>query len=60
MQEYRGEIVLIRASRGELLEDLEAVGQFLDERRAMRNRTPADAIQEAKKILMMAKKRIGA
>jgi hypothetical protein len=54
MQEYRGELILLRGSRKELLEDLEAVGQFLDERRAMQRRTPADAIQQAEKILREA------
>jgi hypothetical protein len=53
-KEYRGEIVLVRASRSELLSDIEAVGQFLDERRAMQRRTPADAIRRAEEILRRA------
>ena len=32
MQEFRGEVELVRGSRAELLADLDAVGQFLDDR----------------------------
>jgi hypothetical protein len=52
--EYRGEVILIRSSRRELLEDIAAIGEYLDGRRAMKKRTPADAIQQAEKILREA------
>jgi hypothetical protein len=51
MREYRGELILLRGSRQELLADLAAVGQFLDERRAMQKRTGSDALRAAERIL---------
>jgi hypothetical protein len=54
MREYRGEIVLVRSSRRELLADLEAVGQFLDDRRARQKHTSADAVKIAEGILRRA------
>jgi hypothetical protein len=51
---YTGELILIRSSRKELLDDLAAIGQFLDDRRAGQKYTSADVIQQAEKILRRA------
>jgi hypothetical protein len=49
--QYKGEIELIRGSRQELLADLAAIGQFLDERRGMQKKTAPDAVKKAEDIL---------
>ena len=51
--EYRGELILIRSSRRELLDDLAAIGQF-DDRRAGQKHTSADAVKKAEDILRRA------
>jgi hypothetical protein len=53
--EYRGEVILIRSSRRELLEDIAAVGEFLDSRRqAQKQQTASNAIRRAEEILRRA------
>lgn len=49
--QYRGEVELVRKSRRELMEDLSAVADFLDSRRAMQKKTASDAVKKAEDIL---------
>ena len=56
--QYRGELILLRGSRQEVLADLQAIGDFLDSRRAARKsheqQTASGAVKCAEQILRRA------
>ena len=53
--QYRGELILLRGSRQEVLADLQAIGDFLDSRRAARKsheqQTASGAVKCAERII---------